>query len=148
MRVFEVKAARFQRPEERFNSPTLPILLRRSLTKFWRNQDQIFAVLEAAPAQKQFHSPHPARFGNDQRAIDARPAKQPPGLHVLPAPVAHRSISVQSHLKIDPMTFEKAKPFAPDEFAENDADQCRGGARLHVERDAADAAQDPDADAD
>src|SRR5262245_3688921 len=116
MRVFEVEAARFQRRKKRFNSPTLPIFLMRLFADLCRDQNQVFAVLQAASAQVEFHTPHPALLGDDQRAIDARPAEQSPGLHVVPASVADQRISMQSHLKLDPMEFEKAKPFASDKF--------------------------------
>src|SRR5215470_17130155 len=112
-----VEAERFQRPKKCFNSPTLPIFLLRLFAELCRDQNQIFAVLQSASAQVEFHAPHPARFGDDQRAIDARPAKQPPGLHVLSPSVADQSVSMQSHLEFDPMALEKSEPFAPDEFA-------------------------------
>ena len=79
----------------------------RLFAELCRDQNQILAVLQAAAAQVEFHFPHLARCGNDQRAIDARLAKQLLGLRVLPAPVVHHRISVQPPLKLDLMTFEK-----------------------------------------
>jgi len=99
------------------NSPTLQIFLVRLLAELCRDQNQILAVLQAASAQVELQAPHPARFGDDQRTIDTRPAKQPPGLHILSPSVADQRVSMQSHLEFDPMALEEAEPFASDEFA-------------------------------
>jgi len=99
------------------NSPTLQIFLVRLLAELCRDQNQILAVLQAASAQVELQAPHPARFGDDQRTIDTRPAKQPPGLRILSPSVADQRISMQSHLEFDPMALEEAEPFASDEFA-------------------------------
>jgi hypothetical protein len=76
------------------DAPSFFILLVRPLAKFGRDQNQALAVLQAATAQVEFHAPHLAGFRDDQRAIDARPAKQPPGMRILSPPVADQRVLV------------------------------------------------------
>jgi hypothetical protein len=74
------------------DAPAIFILLVRPLAKFRRDQNQVLAVLQSASAQVEFHAPHLASFRDDQRAIDARPAKQPPGMRIPPSPVADQRV--------------------------------------------------------
>src|SRR5437868_4085335 len=66
VRFFKPEAATLQAPEQRFNLPSLGIFFYRCGRVVWRNQDQMFTIVEPHSTHPQLKTPDAAWLVEDQ----------------------------------------------------------------------------------